>query len=76
MGKRAGRGFFPKVFLMVSKKTEEEELLCKAFGIGVRAEEAGLAGFMYTSGSEVAVVWFSLQKNKLRWYCKITGADT
>lgn len=61
---------------MVSKKTEEEELLWEAFGIGVRAEEADSAGCMYTSGSEVAVVWFSLKKNKLCWYFKSIGADT
>lgn len=45
MGKRAGREFFPKVFVIVSKKTEEEEeLLREAYGICVRAEEADSAG--------------------------------
>lgn len=45
MGKRTGREFFPKVFVIVSKKTEkEEELLREAYGIRIRAEEADSAG--------------------------------
>lgn len=39
------REFFPKVFVIFSKKTEkEEELLREAYRISVRAEEADSAG--------------------------------
>lgn len=45
MGKRTGREFFPKVFVIVSKKTEkEEEQLREAYGICIRAEGADSAG--------------------------------
>lgn len=69
-GKSAGRGFFPKVFVIGSKETEEEGLLREAFGIGVRSEEGDSAGCMYTAGSEVAVAWFSLKK-KIKNYVDI-----
>lgn len=39
------REFFPKVFVIFSKKTEkEEELLREAYRMCVRAEEADSAG--------------------------------
>lgn len=45
LGKRVWREFFPRVFVIFSKKTEKkEELLREAYRICVRAEEADSAG--------------------------------
>lgn len=44
VAEKAGRGFFPKVFVIFSKKTEEEEELQReAYRMCFRAQEADSA---------------------------------